>query len=55
MPLDENEMVQNILEILTDGKSYSNCGQYVEGLYDYSVIQKNTSSIYTNLIQNINK
>jgi glycosyltransferase involved in cell wall biosynthesis len=55
MPLDENEMVKDILDILTDTNSYSNCGQYVEGLYDYSVIQKNTSSIYTNLIQSIDK
>ena len=55
LPLDENEMIRDILDVLRNRESYSDCKKYVEGLYDYSVIQENTSRIYSKLLQNKNK
>jgi glycosyltransferase involved in cell wall biosynthesis len=55
MPSGENEMIKDINNILNTKQNYSDCRKYVEGLYDYSVIQKNTAEIYSNLLQNKNK
>jgi glycosyltransferase involved in cell wall biosynthesis len=55
MPSDENEMVKDILKVLNNKEYFSNCRQYVEGLFDYSVIQKNTAQVYTDLLQNRDK
>ena len=55
MPSDENEMIKDILDILNKGENFSGCGRYVEELYDYSIIQKNTALIYTNLLNHRDK
>lgn len=55
MPSDENKMIKDILDVLNTRDNYSDCRQYVEGLYDYSVIQKSTLRIYADLLNNIDK
>jgi glycosyltransferase involved in cell wall biosynthesis len=50
-PSDENEMVQDIIEVINNRENYSDCRKYMEELYDYSIIQKNTSRVYENLLK----
>lgn len=49
MPSDENEMIKDILEVIGNKRGYLNCRMYVEDLYDYSIIQKNTSRVFEKL------
>jgi glycosyltransferase involved in cell wall biosynthesis len=50
MPMDENEMERDILEVIENREYYSDGRKYVEELYDYKIIQKNTSLVYYNLV-----
>ncbi|MBN2396651.1 MAG: glycosyltransferase family 4 protein [Candidatus Atribacteria bacterium] len=50
MPMNENEMVENIFYVLEHKDQYKNGRKIVESLYDYSAIQEKTSRIYNQLL-----
>jgi glycosyltransferase involved in cell wall biosynthesis len=51
-PGNETEMTEDIIEVLNTLEKYGNTREVVEGLYDYSAIQKNDRICYDKLINN---
>ena len=50
MPLNENEMVKDILYVLDHPEEFKSCRNILFKFFDYSVVQKYTSEIYSKLV-----